>query len=51
MSDRRKVTVRRLYEVECSVCGVIDSRRSRVEAELAAKEHRELHRQHPEWGR
>jgi hypothetical protein len=46
---RRKVSVTRLYEVECSqCCGVIDSRRRRSDAEQAAREHRRLHREHPE---
>jgi len=43
-SARRKVTVTRLYEVECSQCGIIDSRRRRSDAEEAARRHREDHR-------
>jgi hypothetical protein len=42
---RRKVFVTRLYEVECSECGIVDSRRSRRQAEEAAKDHRQRHRQ------
>ena len=37
-----KVTVRRLYEVECDICGVIDSQRRRPDAEEA----RTLHLMH-----
>ncbi len=43
---RRKVFVTRLYEVECSECqGVIDSRRSRGQAEESARRHRQQHRE------
>jgi hypothetical protein len=46
--DQRKVSVTRMYEVECSQCGIVDSRRSRKQAEEAATLHRRRHREQPE---
>jgi hypothetical protein len=46
---RRKVSVTRVYEVECSEChGVIDSRYNRHDAEQAARDHRQWHRERSE---
>jgi hypothetical protein len=45
---RRKVGVTRYYSVECSECGIIDSRRHREQAERAAREHRRGHLEQPD---
>lgn len=56
VGDAPRVTVERLYQVECDNCGVIIAETYRDDADKAAKDHRRAHREEathaetPDWG-